>query len=1072
MESFSQVKIESHQHIYKNRSMLGAASFWGKDSKPQDRCLAYGELNKFSCYMCTEEKGRTYYCYRNYKHFETHFKTKNCRNWFELIRPDLPTKLFFDYDEKTPEDPGKSYSEEIISKINKVLDTHVPDYDPELMIVLDGSRQCGSFWKVSFHFIYNSLWCFDSMNSHKLFFDKMHSKENFDKDPILKNFDKAIYTRNRVFRTLFSKKKGNTTVLLPFYDSIGRTPQMKFEFLDSMVQYFPFLKSHSEACLRNDLIQHTELPSHELPSDPSIKPVQKQPDLMTFGNLPQTQSDKLDVSEIIGLFYEYQQKAWSEIRYEFRDLRYPFLNFNTLVRKPCFSSTCGRMHENDHTAVIKINADGSAFLFCRKNVSERIYIKTANATPSSERMGIPAEIDPRSPILKDQNDVSYCSRYVKDIDLDKNYFIKSQLGTGKTYAFTNLIIKLLKRNPNSKILILSQRIQYAREIHAKVNKKLIEEKICTAEDPFFEIYKDHRSKSISNVKKGYVMGVHSLDKFQNDDMFIWDLVIGDEIRSIFCEFCTRELMGKRYQANAVKLEKLFKQAKNFVVCDAFATQSDVTKMNFFRTDYQLIVNTWKPTEKRYMIRMPDFDDMIFKIQEKLRQGEKCVLHSTSKKKVLESGLLEWADRNRVKYKYYSQESDDNDKNSDFKNIQDAWKVDLLIYTPTITVGVSFDQVHFDNLFVYFSTYSSMIRDTFQSMYRVRNFKNKIIHYSILDRKNHTVDIPLTRPFIERQFKISQAADKDLYAKYGFVIQWIDGEFGWISESLYNYFHEKAWHHSQINNLLLAYMDHCNIVSENNSSLFFFEKKEKKSEILTYLEKYSYSNIESLTHEAYWAKFAKLQDNVATVEDKLEILKFEFQDNFQQQMFHIIRTTPYEEYSDQLPGCFENWLDNPKHIEHVRLEKEEDIRICMNEDLPGSKGFIQQVPKETRQLEVIKDIFSILGIDSTYNKNTFSEADFQKLEENDIFQRIAKCFNIRVRTKNEKLKMKQVLNQCLADWAGTKLTAKRNRSMRKGVKNDNYSYDLSNPWEFFYNYLKPKYYQKDKLQPLNLEQVSN
>ena len=672
--------------IYKNRNYLGAASFWGKDTQPQNRCLQYGEENNFKCFVATQEKTRTYYAFRNYKQFEAYFKSiKTERNWHELIRPDSPVKLFFDYDEKTTE-WNQDHADEVVSAIHNLLDQHITDYEPRKMVVLNGSRQCDGYFKTSFHFIYNSTDCFECMSDLKSFVGNLDLNGE-----ILQNVDTAIYTKHRLFRTLFSSKKGQGVKLLPFEDDF------KFSFLDSMVQYF---NPEQEINLHFVHVDWGQNPEHKqqaqkVPSNLVAQATGELPDFAKPNNKkevsPKTAED-LDVSDIVSLFYEYQQNNWHEIRYEFRDVQYPFINFNTIIRKKCFCSLCDRIHENENEAVIKINFDNSAYLFCRKNPAERNYIKHVEATKTEVSLQkLPHEIDPRSPIMKDQNDIIYNSRFVKDIELDKNYFIKSQLGTGKTYAFTNLIIKLLKRNPKAKILILSQRIQYAREIHSKINKKLIQEQICSEENPIFGIYKDHKSKIIESKKiaQGYVMGVHSLDKFhditKDPELYKWDLVIGDEIRSIFCEFCQRDLMSKRFFGNAKKLELIFKQAQNFVVCDAFATQSDITKMNFFRTDFQLIVNNWKPEVKRCLEKINKFDDLVEKIKQEIVHGKKCVLHSASKKKILESGLLEWADRNGVSYKYYTQESDDVDKINDFNNIQNAWKVDLLVYTPTISV---------------------------------------------------------------------------------------------------------------------------------------------------------------------------------------------------------------------------------------------------------------------------------------------------------------------------------------------------------------------------------------------------
>ena len=73
------------EHIYTDESLKGAAAFWGKGSKPQQRMLDYAQANNCTCYMSTEDHGRTYYCFKDYDQFIIfHEERPNNRNWYEL----------------------------------------------------------------------------------------------------------------------------------------------------------------------------------------------------------------------------------------------------------------------------------------------------------------------------------------------------------------------------------------------------------------------------------------------------------------------------------------------------------------------------------------------------------------------------------------------------------------------------------------------------------------------------------------------------------------------------------------------------------------------------------------------------------------------------------------------------------------------------------------------------------------------------------------------------------------------------------------------------------------------------
>lgn len=65
------------------------------------------------------------------------------------------------------------------------------------------------------------------------------------------------------------------------------------------------------------------------------------------------------------------------------------------------------------------------------------------------------------------------------------------------------------------------------------------------------------------------------------------------------------------------------------------------------------------------------------------------------------------------------------KHNDFKNVNESWKdIDVLIYTGTLTAGISFELEHFDCLIgIYAKKTASPLAFT-QGLHRVRNLKEK------------------------------------------------------------------------------------------------------------------------------------------------------------------------------------------------------------------------------------------------------------------------------------------------------------------------------------------------------------
>ena len=88
-----------------------------------------------------------------------------------------------------------------------------------------------------------------------------------------------------------------------------------------------------------------------------------------------------------------------------------------------------------------------------------------------------------------------------------------------------------------------------------------------------------------------------------------------------------------------------------------------------------------------------------------------------------------------KIKVFNAMTDDDDKVNTFKNVNEEWKtLNYLLYSPTITSVISFDEEHFDKMYCYVvPQLSCSQRCLFQMMNRVRKFKDPNI--TMLLQKN-------------------------------------------------------------------------------------------------------------------------------------------------------------------------------------------------------------------------------------------------------------------------------------------------------------------------------------------------
>ena len=170
-------------------------------------------------------------------------------------------------------------------------------------------------------------------------------------------------------------------------------------------------------------------------------------------------------------------------------------------------------------------------------------------------------------------------------------------------------------------------------------------------------------------------------------------------------------------------------------------------------------NETKPVRREAveLKRTKETDVLLNKLVDSLKNNKKCVFVSASRdkgKQYLET-IKKQLDR-KFTYKFYNSKNREETVN-DLKDVNKYWKVDLLIYTSSITVGVNFDCKNwFDELFVYSSCSSGLVRDTFQSSMRVRHLNDNIMYFQL-----YTIPIDIDNTVKPDKEKIKEAIHKKI-----------------------------------------------------------------------------------------------------------------------------------------------------------------------------------------------------------------------------------------------------------------------------------------------------------------------
>ena len=288
-------------------------------------------------------------------------------------------------------------------------------------------------------------------------------------------------------------------------------------------------------------------------------------------------------------------------------------------------------------------------------------------------------------------DKEYCNETMNAYPLEKPLcVIKAAMGTGKTEALHNMLNTL---HPETSICVISYNIVLCKKYHSMF------------QDLGFEIYNDLPKGKIES--KRIIICLDSLARLQHNTMF--DYVITDEALSVL-EHMDSDVMKDPSTVSNV-LSKIYIESKYLYFIDAYADSLmvyDTIKWLEFQKKEKCywIHNTYIRETNRKVIKVDDADenDFIEHVCNAIKKGKRVVC-PVSSKALAEKLYDNVSSRFPTKViKRYDSESSRYELYTDSMDPNTHWaNVDLLIYTPTIGAGVSFELKHFHLLISYFES---------------------------------------------------------------------------------------------------------------------------------------------------------------------------------------------------------------------------------------------------------------------------------------------------------------------------------------------------------------------------------
>ena len=443
-----------------------------------------------------------------------------------------------------------------------------------------------------------------------------------------------------------------------------------------------------------------------------------------------------------------------------------------------YCKICSKQHDTDHGYVIK-NPIG-VFVGCYRSIQYHnkykllpvITYKTDNIIPN-ENNDIKSEVPENITNNIVELNCKYFDSSVYSDNLINNdiLFIKSGTGSGKSASLRKYMEELIKTENNElRVLMISYRRSLSVEQYRNYQSLGFKH---------YELDKQELHGNLCSTNR-LIIQVESLYKLQSYNYKPYDLLILDEVNKTVEQLNSG--LCRNPHGNKAILYSILKTQK-IIGIDAFLNNNSIKCIAQFRKeitdrhasvsdlDYKLIHNIYKHKSDRVYYNVNNKYLLIQNIIGHVEYNKKIFIASNSR--LFAEEVYHMLNKqfntitNKKSIKIYHGKSDNKLKDELF-NVNDNWKVDILIYTSVIEAGNSFDEKWFDIGFMYFTNKSTNHLGCLQMTDRIRNLSSNTCYFHINERNHYYQDVN----HIEERLNIASfAAEQNihnswiLYSKY-------------------------------------------------------------------------------------------------------------------------------------------------------------------------------------------------------------------------------------------------------------------------------------------------------------------
>lgn len=250
--------------------------------------------------------------------------------------------------------------------------------------------------------------------------------------------------------------------------------------------------------------------------------------------------------------------------------------------------------------------------------------------------------------------------------------------------------------------------------------------------PDFALYSDYQGDLDVARHPRLIVQVESLHRLKMPaDPEPIDLVILDEAESILAQFNSG--LHKHFSAAFAMFHWLMQTSRHVVCMDANIGDRTYRILEHMRADHPVHFH-WnkfeRAAEDKYYFT-GDQSVWLEKLNAVVRADRAVVVatNSLAEAEALTASLQE--DFPEKNISLYSSKTSPSEKSRHFSDVHEYWsRLHVLVYTPTVSAGVSYELEHFDCLFGYFTDTSCDVETCRQMLARVRNLRTKE-HYICL-----------------------------------------------------------------------------------------------------------------------------------------------------------------------------------------------------------------------------------------------------------------------------------------------------------------------------------------------------